>query len=147
MLQKTWTHCSMRQEPSDKGHRKNLKNLILFFFATPHVTVKFCPLTSQFPNSTSRTCGNALSPIVKEDMITEHLSHLHMYKSTGSDRMNLMVLKKLANISVSPLYVIFERSWHERGSQWLEKHHTYLHYGQQEWCGELQTSLLHLNPW
>lgn len=57
-----------------------------------------------------------------------------------------MVLRKLANATVRPLYIIFEMSRHKRSSQRLEEHYTYLQDGQQGQPGELQPSLLHLKP-
>lgn len=105
--------------------------LFFFFFATPVFTRKFCP-NSQFRKSTSTICGNATSPIAKKDIIKELLSQLYMQKPIGSDRMYLTVLRKFANVTVGPLYVIFEESWHEKGFQWLEKYHTYIQDGKHD---------------
>jgi len=46
--------------------------------------------------------------------------------------MHLMMLRELANVTVRPLYITFERSLHETGSQRLEKHCTCLQDGQQD---------------
>lgn len=56
--------------------KKNIKEII-HFFVIPDFTAKFCLLTSQFLTCISNICGNALSPIVKEDVIKEHLSQLN----------------------------------------------------------------------
>lgn len=50
---------------------------MIHFFVIPDFTAKFCLPTSQFLTSIRRMCENAVSPIVKEDVVKEHFSHLY----------------------------------------------------------------------
>lgn len=82
ILQKTvGIFCSMRQKSSDKRHgKKKFKNSILYLSSQISLLNSvFWPHSN--PTLSNRICGKEVSPIVKEDAITEHLSQL--YPKTG----------------------------------------------------------------
>lgn len=74
VLQKLWAFSAQWDRNLVTKDMKKKKLRTWSSFVTPDFTAKFCLLTSQFLNSISRICRNAVSPIVKEDVIKEHLS-------------------------------------------------------------------------
>lgn len=51
------------------------------------------------------------SPLVKVDLIREHLAKINSHKSESPKEVQLHVLRKQAEVIAEPFSIIFERPW------------------------------------
>jgi len=84
--------------------------LLNAFFASVFST-KTSPQESQALEVREEACRKDDLPLVEEDCVRDHLSHLYAQKFMDSDGTHPRELRELAEVMAEPLSIIFERSW------------------------------------
>jgi len=74
-------------------------------------TGNLSPRPSRVKGLKDRDKRGKAPPTVREDWVRDHLRNMNIHKPMGPNEMHPKVLRELADITVKPLSVIFERSW------------------------------------